>query len=307
MSEDVRHCGVLIVDIAGSVKLRSELGELAAGRQIHHLLDTLITAARNRGASFIKAYGDDVLAVFEQDQLAATAELAMQAQRLAADVGLRLYAGFHFGPVQFRLTDGHQDAVGQTINFVARLHKLAEDAPGQIFLLEECLAQLPDALRALVMPFGSRSLKGLGKFNVWTLGWQSQDAPTATVFAAERSTATSSTVLSLRHGQTALTFFSHDRKKLIGRGSSCDLTVSDPELKVSSTHATIECIDDCWFLQDISRNGTWLRDGTEGRESLLPYCQKMTLPATGSLSIGRSFADDPAGLFLLNFEISTTY
>jgi len=304
VSEDVRHCGVLIVDIAGSTKLRSEIGELAAGRQIHHLLDSIIAAARDRGATFIKAYGDDVLAVFEQDPVAATAEIAIKAQRLASEVGLRLYAGFHFGPVQFRLTDGHPDAVGQTINFVARLHKMAEDAPGQIFLLEESLGQLPHALRAQAMPFGSRSLKGLGKFNVWTLGWQSQDAPTATVFAAERDTAISSTKLHLRHGDTTLTCLSHDRKKLIGRGNTCDLAVPDPELKVSSTHATIECIDDCWFLQDISRNGTWLREGADGKEILLPYCQKMTLPTGGCLSIGRSFADDPAGLFALNFEIS---
>lgn len=304
MAEDVRHCGVLIVDIAGSTKLRSEIGELAAGRQIHHLLDSIIAAARDRGATFIKAYGDDVLAVFEQDQVAATAEIAIKAQRLAAEVGLRLYAGFHFGPVQFRLTDGHQDAVGQTINFVARLHKMAEDAPGQIFLLEESLSGLPQAMRAQAMPFGSRSLKGLGKFNVWTLGWQSQDAPTATVFAAERDTTVSSTTLHLRHGDSSLTFPSHDRKKLIGRGNTCDLTVPDPELKVSSTHATIECIDDCWFLQDISRNGTWLREGADGKETLLPYCQKMTLPTSGSLSVGRPFTDDPAGVFTLNFEIS---
>ncbi|MCX7072173.1 MAG: FHA domain-containing protein [Gammaproteobacteria bacterium] len=304
MSESVRHCGVLIVDIAGSVKLRKELGEVAAGRQIHHLLDSLITAARGCGATFIKAYGDDMLAVFEEAQLAATAELAILAQKLAADVGLRLYAGFHFGPVHFRLTDGHQDAVGQTINFVARLHKLAEDAPGQIFLLEETLGRLPDPLRALAMPFGSRSLKGLGRFNVWTLGWQSQDAPTATVFAAERGVAPSSTVLHLRHGPTTLSWQSHDRKMIIGRGSACDLPVADAALRVSSTHATIECIDDCWFLQDISRNGTWLKDGSDGRDTLLPYCQKMTLPASGSLSVGRPFADDPAGEFMLHFEIA---
>ena len=189
-----------------------------------------------------------MLAVFEQDQVAATAEIAIKAQRLASEVGLRLYAGFHFGPVQFRLTDGHPDAVGQTINFVARLHKMAEDAPGQIFLLEESLSQLPHALRTQAMPFGNRSLKGLGKFNVWTLGWQSQNAPTATVLAAERETAISSTTLHLRHGDNSLTCLSQDRKKLIGRGNTCDLVVPDPELKVSSTHATIECIDDCWFL-----------------------------------------------------------
>ncbi len=303
MSEDVRDCGVLIVDIAGSTRLRSELGDLAAGRQIHHLLDAIIATARDCGATFIKAYGDDVLAVFERDIVAATADVAMRAQRLAADVGLSLYAGFHFGPVQFRQTDGHPDAVGQTINFVARLHKLAEDAPGQIFLLDESVSLLPDALRAQAMPFGSRLLKGLGRFNVWTLSWQSLTTATATVFASTRDTVSSSTMLRLQHGQTILTCPSNDRKKLIGRGSHCDLPIPDPELKVSSMHAAIECIDDCWFLQDISRNGTWLRDRVEGKESLMPYCQRMTLPTIGELSIGRPFADDPTGSFTLSFEI----
>lgn len=303
MAEDVRDCGVLIVDIAGSTRLRSELGDLAAGRQILHLLDTIIAIARDRGATFIKAYGDDVLAVFERDAVTATADVAMRAQRQAADVGLSLYAGFHFGPVQFRQTDGHPDVVGQTINFVARLHKLAEDAPGQIFLLDESLSLLPDALRAQAMPFGSRTLKGLGRFNVWTLGWQSLAAPTATVFASTRDAAPSSTVLRLKHGQTILSLPSNDRKKLIGRGSNCDLPIADPELKVSSMHAAIECIDDRWFLQDVSRNGTWLRDAIEGKESLLPYCQRMSLPTLGELSIGRPFADDPNGSFTLSFEI----
>ena len=305
MIDDVRHCGVLIVDIAGSSALRAEIGDVAAGRQIHFLLDSIIATARDHGATFIKAYGDDVLAVFERDIVATTAEVAILAQQLAARAGLRLYAGFHFGPVQFRQTDGHADATGQTINFVARLHKLAEDVPGQIFMLEESVPLLNDMLRIHALPFGIRTLKGIGQFSVWTLGWHSDTAGTATAFVPDTDGNRTAMLLTLRHGATTLQFPSGSRKLLIGRGENCDLQIQDPERRVSSSHLSLESVDGQWLLQDVSRNGTWLRDARDDSESLLPYCQKALLPPAGSLSLGRESAADPQGCCRIDFDVSS--
>jgi class 3 adenylate cyclase len=306
--DDVRHCGVLIVDIAGSTQLRAELGDAAAGRQLHFLLDSIIATARDRGASFIKAYGDDVLAVFERDIVATTAEVAILAQQLAARAGLRLYAGFHFGPVQFRQTDGHPDVTGQTINFVARLHKLAEDVPGQIFMLEDSVPLLNDLLRMHALPFGLRTLKGIGQFSVWTLGWQSDATDgataTATAFMPDLANNRSAMLLTLRQGATTLRIKASSRKLIVGRGENCELRIDDPERRVSATHLSFESIDGQWLLQDVSRNGTWMLDARGLSETLLPYCQKALVPEAGSLSLGRPFADDAAGRYRIDFTVS---
>lgn len=296
------NCGVLIIDVAGSVRLRRELGEVAAGRQIMHLLDSIIAAARARGASFIKAYGDDVLAIFEQDAIPAASEVAVQAQQLAQEMGLQLYAGFHRGDVQFRLTDGHLDAIGQTINFVARLHKLTEDAPGQIFIVEESIPELPARLRDLVQPFGQRSLKGLGRYNVWTLNWRAADTCTSTVYASGPAPGAQGSMLTIGHGERRLSWTGDDNKHRVGRGSACELSIADPQLRISTMHLVIDCIDGYWFVQDISRNGTWL-SGDDGQELQLPYCQKAMLPQSGRLSLGRPAAQDPEQRYCLQFAI----
>jgi adenylate cyclase len=298
-----QDCSVLIVDVAGSVKLRREIGDVAAGRQVLHLLDSIIAAARERGVSFIKAYGDDVLAVFEHDAIVSAAEVAIHAQRLAHNMGLQLYAGFHRGDVQFRQTDGHADAVGQTINFVARLHKLTEDAPGQIFIVEETLALLPEKYRSLAQPFGQRMLKGLGKFGIWTLGWQASDARTSTVFAGSGAAGSLASLLVLKHRDRITQLAGDERKHRFGRSPQCELPIADPELRISTMHLVVDCIDGYWFVQDISRNGSWMKSGDT--EMQLPYCQKAMLPISGSITLGRPSSQDPARQFTIDFSIAT--
>ncbi len=135
-SSEVRIATILIVDIAGTVGLRARIGDVEAERRIRDLLNTIIALCRARGGHFIKSYGDDVLAAFEGEAVEAAAEAAIAAQRASASAGLPLYAGLHSGPVEFRVTMGHPDAVGSTVSIAARLHKLTDDVPGRIHLLE---------------------------------------------------------------------------------------------------------------------------------------------------------------------------
>ena len=301
-----RHRAVLIVDIAGTVAMRSEFGDAAAGRRIQNLLDSIIASARARGGIFIKSYGDDVLAVFERDGIAAAAQTAIDAQRLAQRASLQLYAGLHAGMVELGQTMGHPVALGQTVNIAARLHKLTEDAPGQIFLTEESMQALPTDLRANAMRYGKRPLKGVGTHSIWTLEWR--DAATGTAPRTEFATASTAPgpprkLLLLRHGQTVLRLEPDEKSSIVGRTADCTLQVPDPLSRVSSKHLLLQCAAGHWLAQDISRNGTWLRDAGSGEESLLPYCNKASLPPAGALCLGRPFADDPEQLCSLEFEI----
>ena len=288
---------MLIVDIADSTRLRAQIGEEAGERRVRRLLDSIIANARSRRGEFIKSYGDDVLAVFEGRSISAAADAAIAAHRLAADAGLKLYAGLHYGPVEFRETMGHPDAVGTTISVAARLHKLT-GAPGQIFLAEESIDALTPELKRRAKLYGPRELKGVGVMSVWTLDWadSTQETQVVAVAPAPRAGA-----LSLRHNGTTLRLAEH-RAYVIGRGVESTLCVPDPVPRVSTTHLQLEGSAAGWFVQDISRNGTWLRDGVTGEERPLPQLNRFMLPRKGELCLGRNFTDDPRREFTVTFE-----
>jgi class 3 adenylate cyclase len=294
-----RDCAVLIVDVADSTKLRTKIGEGAAEQRIRQLLNNIIATARSRRGEFIKSYGDDVLAVFDGYSVAAAADAAIAAQRLAANVALALYAALHAGPVAFRETMGHPDAVGLTISVAARLHKLP-GAPGRIFMAEEWIEALTPALRQRAKLYGPRELKGVGMVNVWTLDWQDSTMETQVVPQSAMPVA-SPLSLTLRHGATTVRLSEH-RSFVIGRGVESTLCVPDPEPRVSTTHLQIEHSATGWFAQDISRNGTWLRDRGTSEERQLPHISRVMLPRAGDLCLGRPFADDPKRQFTVSFD-----
>ena len=307
---ETRDCAVLIVDIAGTVELRRQLGEAVAGARIRTLLADIIAAAKAEGAEFIKSYGDDVMVSFSQEpKIEAAARAAIRAQRLARSAGLQLYAGVHAGDVEFRKTMGHPDAIGQTINITARLHKLTENAPGRIFMTVNQMLKLPEDLQAVSRSFGLHDLKGLGPVEVWTLGWQDDEATPQTVFS--RTTADGSKdqnpqapVLWLQYRSQRLCLRSESPRCVIGRSPDAQLCIMDPEVRVSSQHLQIESASGYWFVQDVSRNGTWLFDGRIQEQSTLPKRFPYSLPNSGLLCLGRPFEADPDGDFTVQFELA---
>jgi len=298
LATSIRESAVLIVDIADSTRLRAALGEETAERRVRRLLDAIIATARSRQGEFIKSYGDDVLAVFDGPAVTAAADTAIAAQRLASAAGLELYAGLHAGPVEFRETMGHPDAVGLTISVAARLHKLT-GAPGQIFMAQQWVDALAPEVRRRAKLYGPRELKGVGLVDVWTVDWQDSTLETQVVPAAAPFVHAGG--LALRHNGTAVRLDGR-RSYVIGRGKEGVLSVPDPVPRVSSSHLQFEHSVAGWFVQDISRNGTWLRDRATGAVRQLPHLHRMLLPPAGELCLGRAFADDPEGQFTVSFE-----
>ncbi len=298
MKAAVRNSAVLIVDIADSVRLREEIGEEAAERRIRQLLDSIVDAGQRRGGAFIKSYGDDVLLVFARKDCNAAAETAIYGQREAMSAELGLYSGLHTGIVEFRQTMGHPDAVGQTVNIAARLHKLTEGAPGQIFLSEDVLEWLEPEMRKLASPYGPRQLRGVGLVNVWTLNWHESSA-TFRMWSGIRPR--KGRQLRLRHDAREL-ILTEDRPCLVGRSRDCHLRVPDEETRVSGKHLQLERSDGCWLVQDVSRNGTWLREEPTEAARQLPFGVKVMLPAAGEFSLGRTFEADPAQQFIVGFD-----
>lgn len=293
----IRLATILIVDIAGTVGLRSRIGDVEAEQRIRSLLDSIIALARSRGGHLIKSYGDDVLAAFDGEAIAAAAETAIAAQRDAVAAGLQLYAGLHAGPVEFRVTMGHPDAVGLTVSIAARLHKLTEGVPGRIHLLESAVEHLSDELRARASLFAVRELKGLGLSRVWILEWEERPTLPATMLVTSGAPQRTQGALQLSHGERRLVVPCDGSTATIGRGKECALRVDDPELRISSMHVQVEHVDNRWFVKDISRNGTWMHDAQTGTQCQLPQAMRVELPPTAELCLGRSFADDSAARY----------
>ncbi len=305
MDIGVRHCAVLITDIANSMTLRTELGDAVAGPRIRGLLDGIMAAVRSFGGEVIKSYGDDVLAVFERDPISSAAETAIVCQRLADRAGLPIYAGIHAGPVEFRITMGHPDAVGQTVNIAARLHKLREGAPGEIFLTQASVDALAESLRPRAFRFGLRDVKGVGAVSIWTLQWRDLTTTAQTVYQTLSTDIpykpSANPVLVLRHQGRAVKLIA-GHVAVIGRGAHCALQIQDAIPRVSTSHLQLDLQAGRWFAQDISRNGTWLRDSRSAEESLLPHFMRTLLPRSGAFCLGRPFREDPDEMFSLTFE-----
>lgn len=307
---ELRHCAILIVDIAATVELRSRLGDAAGGERISQLLADIVAVATAEGGEFIKSYGDDVMVIFSQaPKITAAARVAVRAQQLATEAGLQLYAGIHAGEVEFRQTMGHPDALGQAINITARLHKLTPNAPGRIFMLQALKDELSAELQAIATPFGAHELKGLGTVNVWTLDWQDPKMAAQTVFSQDttdefsRAATPTQADLSLAYRSKTRRLKPSNGRFVIGRSEEAQLCVLDPEVRVSSMHLQVESASGHWFVQDVSRNGTWLFDERIQEETTLPKGHPFSLPQKGMLCLGRPFAADPKQNFTVMFEM----
>lgn len=308
MTPSLRHCTVLIVDIAGSVALCEKVGELEASGRIRRLLDELIGIVKAHGGTFLKSYGDDVISTFEgeRDGAALAAEAAIASQRCAEAADLQLYAGLCSGPVEFIETMGRSDAYGQALNLAARLHKLTEDAPGRIFLPAELVRSLPADLQREASPFGARMIKGYGPMEVWSLAWRDHSATVTFVpsknLSAEAAAPARVGTLAVWHRGKSVDLQPGCEPFVIGRAPSCALHVPDPEPRISSRHLMVQIESGMWMAHDISRNGCWVRDERTGEEFALLPGAKARLPARGAVCLGRSFVEDPGGLYVVYFE-----
>lgn len=302
--ETGKHGTVLFMDIAGSTGLIARLGSAVAGETLRGLLDALTRLVQRHEGIVVKSDGDDLVCVFDRGggTTREAAQAAIEAQNLARDHGLKLYAGLHTGEVEFREVLGRQDIFGLAVNAAARLHKLVEDAPGFIFLTAETAALLPEDMRTRLGRFGTRNLKGIGTVEVQTLDWNEDMTVAPTSFASLRAPVQVVVELELRHDHRQLVLRPEDSEALIGRGSDSRLRIEDPANLASSRHAKLLWKEGSWLLKDLSRNGTFVRFyGSD--DTLLLRGDHCLLQRDGEICLGRPFEQDPAGNFRVSFHL----
>lgn len=304
MVSDLRSGAILFADIAAATELRACVGDREADALLDPIIAALTVIVEQQGGQVIKSDGDDVLAVFDHrlSFVEDCALAAIECQHEARRHGRSLYAGMHAGLIEFREVLGRPDVAGMAVNLAARLHKLVPDLPGHIFLAAESVEALSAPLRERMRPYGTRPIKGVGPVEVYTLDWDEEVTVVPTRFAATAILATPVRKLSLRHGDRVLRLAPGKPPFHVGRNHGCELYIEDEQQRVSSRHLKIHCRSGAWYMQDISRNGTWLKtDGSPNEISLRG--EEFKLIGSGRLCLGRPFAGDTEGRFTVRFEL----
>jgi class 3 adenylate cyclase len=143
---------VLFSDIVASTERIAELGE----RPWRDLLDRHDAAIRHQlqrfGGREINTTGDGVLATF--DRPARAVQCACAIRDVAAELGMAVRVGIHFGEVEVR----GSDIAGMTVHIAARIHALA--APGEV-LVSRTVTELVAGSHITVTDRGEHELKGV--------------------------------------------------------------------------------------------------------------------------------------------------
>lgn len=283
VTNQAQSLAVLFVDICGSTRLYSEMGNERARSLVTDCIGRLQSIARQQGGQVVQTMGDGLLCTFPSADAAFRATTAMR--DIQRDRELAIHSGFHFGPV----ISERETIYGDAVNVASRMADLAQT--GEILITEETVAGLSPQLREQTRLLGRVSVKG------------KQDPIQAYVVVANETDITAyrprADQTLLQGASLRLAYRNHsvdlDTRLLefvIGRNPTCDLVVDDAY--ASRRHATIECRRGKFFVLDHSTNGTYVMR-SDGELTLLRR-ETLQLDGAGSLSLGSDPRRDRSNL-----------
>lgn len=264
---------VLFVDICGSTRLYSDVGNDQARSLVTDCISRLRSITLEQGGHVVQIMGDGILCTFP------TADAAFYATTMMRDMQrnrqLAIHAGFHFGAV---IATG-EAIYGDAVNVAARVAQLAK--ADEIIITEETVRNLSASLREQTRLLGGVSVKG------------KQDPLLAYAVVTNETDITAyrprADYTLVQAAELRLTYKAHriglDTRVLefvIGRHPSCDLVVDDAY--ASRRHASVECRRGKFFVLDHSTNGTYV--GKPDAPTVLLRREALQLEGTGFLSLG---------------------
>jgi hypothetical protein len=264
---------VLFVDICGSTRLYSDLGNERARLLVADCIARLEAVTLEQGGRVVQIMGDGMLCTFPTADAAFCATTTMR--DMQKHLELAVHAGFHFGPV---IAVG-DNIYGDAVNVAARVANLARE--GEIIITEETVSHLSPPLREQTRLLGRVSVKG------------KPDPILAYVVVANETDITAyqprsdhtlvhSAELRLVYREHQISLDTRLLEFVIGRHPSCDLVVNGAY--ASRRHASIECRRGKFFVLDHSTNGTYV--GRADGEVTLLRRETLQLEGIGFLSLG---------------------
>ena len=292
---------ILFADIAGSVALHENLGDVSAHKMIVACLNTMGKMVVKNQGKVIETIGDEIMCSFNHPDSALHAACAIQeAIHEGISVPLSIRIGFHNGPTS--LDNGHP--FGDTVNVAARMVALAR--AGQIMISQHTHIKLSQKNRQRTRHFNRVFIKGKqSPLDVHEIMWDGDDRTKQ--LSQARSVSYNRQPVStihLTYNDKDLIVSKFKGDITLGRGVNCKLVI--PSEAASRSHATITYKVGKIILTDHSTNGTYIRTrpGNRAQDSqdLFFHHEEWSMASSGFMSLGQPIDDnDP---FLIYFRFS---
>lgn len=300
MPQNVEKLAVLFADICGSTALYDNLGDNLARSLISQCIDTMSGVLAAHQGTLIKTIGDEIMCTFPSAEAAMNAACAMQTAvkntHFEGGHAMHIRVGFHYGEAIIEAGD----VFGDTVNVASRVAAITRAS--QILATQAIVDALPPALREKTRQIMRAEFKGKQTgFDISVVIWEMDDMMSTRIgTAAFRKTPENIDELTLTYRDQSLKVNKERRSVVLGRGDTCDMIVANNF--ASRQHIRIELRFGKFALVDQSTNGTHVRyeDGNVVRV----VREEMTLHGSGSISLGQSFAENPAEL--VQFSIRST-
>ncbi|MDD2914260.1 MAG: adenylate/guanylate cyclase domain-containing protein [Gallionella sp.] len=292
MPQDTEKLAVLFADICGSTALYDKLGDETARRLIARCIATMTGGIAAFQGRLIKTIGDEIMCVFPSAEAAFNAACAMQhaVEHGKPEDGHQMHirVGFHYGDV----IRESGDVFGDTVNVAARV--AATSRASQIMTTKAVVDALPTALQERTRQIMRAEFKGKQEeFDIFIVIWELDDMLSTRIGTPIfRKSPDNIDELTLSYRDLTLKVNKERRSAIMGRGDACDFIVQNGFS--SRQHARIELRFGKFFIVDQSTNGTYVRfhEGSVVRIAR----EELILQGSGSISMGQSYAENPADL-----------
>ncbi|MBI1988888.1 MAG: adenylate/guanylate cyclase domain-containing protein [Betaproteobacteria bacterium] len=291
MARETQHMAVLFADISDSSYLYKTLGDVPARGIVNSCLALMSGVVVRFKGRIIKTIGDEIMCAFARsdDAVLAASEIQVQIEaKRPGDRRIKIHSGLHYGPV---LVEGN-DIFGYTVNAAAYLTAVA--APDQILTTDATERALAPELRTCVRPVFRVVLKGSDEEStISQVVWQKDTAAITNVsLGAQRLIPGDEGSLKVTLGTRTVRLDHANRTLTIGRGSECDLVVT--ELFASRQHLRIRLLRTHFYLFDQSINGTFVT--LDNGKEVQVLRGELLLEGSGSLALGRSAREGAADI-----------
>ena len=278
---------VLFADVAGSVELYSEMGDVRAHNMVLRCLERMTFRIEKNLGRVANTIGDEIMCIFDRADCAlkAACEIQMALQHeYPNELDVRI--GIHSGPT---CMDNDQP-FGDTVNIAARVVALAK--AGQIMLSGHTNERLSDKDRSLTRFFSSVYIKG--KRDPYVIHQAILDHNDATRMVNHHGTQPAErrrrkTKVALRYAASEI-IISGGKEFLLGRGMQCGLQINSNA--ASRIHASLEFDRGKLVITDRSTNGTFVRTKAGKRASdnkeYFVHHGSWTTTSGGILSLGQA-------------------
>jgi adenylate cyclase len=273
VSVPAQPMAVLFVDICGSTRLYSDVGNDRARHLVADCISRLRSVTLEQGGRVVQVMGDGMLCTFPTADAAFWATTAMR--DIQKDLELGIHAGFHFGAV---IAAG-ETIYGDAVNVAARVANLAK--AGEIIITNDTVNSLSPSLREQTRLLGRVSVKGKPD-PILAYAVVTDESDITAYHPRTDQTLVQTAALRLTYQERHVNLDARLLEFVLGRSPSCDLVVEDTY--ASRRHASIDCRRGKFFVLDHSTNGTYI--GRADGEITLLRRETLQLEGTGFLSLG---------------------